>query len=81
MEVGQSYTLQLLQLEDVKPEHELPVPAIGIDSPLLPLENEANRDKVRLAVCWHRGQEASSLALLMARNSSNLQLHSGHIYS
>jgi hypothetical protein len=45
--------LQLLQLEAVQPEHEPPVPAIGVDSPLLPLENEAKREKTRLAVCWH----------------------------
>jgi hypothetical protein len=45
--------LQLPQLEEVQPEHEPPVPAIGVDSPLLPLENEAKREKTRLAVCWH----------------------------
>jgi hypothetical protein len=43
--------LQLLQLEAVQPEHELAVPAIGVDSPPLPLENEAKREKARLAVC------------------------------
>jgi hypothetical protein len=68
--------LQLLQLEAVQPVHEPAVPAIGIDSPLLPLENEANRDKARLATCWHLGHEASSFALFMERKSSNLQLHS-----
>jgi len=73
--------LQLLQLEAVQPAHEPAVPAIGVDSPSLPLENEANRERTRLAGCWHRGHEASSLALLIERNSSNLQLHSGHIYS
>lgn len=73
--------LQLLQLEAVQLEHELAVPAIGVDSPSLPLENEANREKTRLAVCWHWGHEASSLALLMERKSSNLQLHSEHKYS
>jgi hypothetical protein len=45
--------LQLLQLEDVQPEQEPAVPAIGMDSPPLPLENEANREKTRLAGCWH----------------------------
>jgi hypothetical protein len=73
--------LQLLQVEDVQPEHEAPVPSIGIDSPLLSLENEANRERARLAVCWHLGHEASSFALPIERNSSNLQLHSGHRYS
>ena len=43
--------LQLLQLEAVQLEHELAVPAIGVDSPSLPLEKEANRDKTRLALC------------------------------
>jgi hypothetical protein len=73
--------LQLLQLEAVQPEHELAVPAMGVDSPPLPLENEANREKTRLAVCWHCGHEASSSALFIERNSSNLQAHSGHRYS
>jgi hypothetical protein len=65
----------------VQLEHELAVPAIGVDSPSLPLEKEANRDKTRLAGCWHWGHEVSSLALLMERNSSNLQSHSEHMYS
>jgi hypothetical protein len=73
--------LQLLQLEAVQPEHEPAVPAMGVDSPPLPLENEANREKTRLAVCWHCGHEASSSALFIERNSSNLQAHSGHRYS
>jgi hypothetical protein len=73
--------LQLLQLEAVQPEHELAVPAIGVDSPPLSLENEAKREKARLAVCWHLGHKVSSLALLIERKSSNLQLHSGHRYS
>jgi len=73
--------LQLLQLEAAQPAQEPAVPAIGVDSPPLPLENEANRERTRLAACWHRGHEASSLALLIERNSSNLQLHSGHRYS
>jgi len=73
--------LQLLQVEDVQPEHEPAVPAIGVDSPPLPLENEVNREKTRFAVCWHCGQEASSSALFIERNSSNLQAHSGHRYS
>jgi hypothetical protein len=73
--------LQLLQLEEVQPEHEPAVPAMGVDSPLLPLENEANRDSTRLAACWHLGHETFSLALLIERSSSNLQLHSEHRYS
>jgi hypothetical protein len=70
--IGASYILQLLQLEAEQPEHELAVPAIGVDSPPLPLENEANREKARLAVCWHLGHKASSFALLKERSSSNL---------
>jgi len=73
--------LQLLQLEDVQPAHEPAVPAIGVDSPPAPFEKEANLEKARLAVCWHWGHEASSFALFMERNSSNLQLQSGHRYS
>ena len=76
--------LQLLQPEAVQPEQEPAVPAMGVDSPLLPLENEANREKTRLAVCWHCGHcghEASSSALFIERNSSNLQAHSVHRYS
>jgi hypothetical protein len=73
--------LQLLQLEALQPEHELPVPATGTDSPLLPLENEAKRDKARLEAWRHLGHEASSFALLTGRNNSNLHEHSGHIYS
>jgi len=72
---------QLLQLEAEQLEHELAVPAIGVDSSLLPLENEAKREKTRLAVCWHFGHEVSSSALLIERNISNLQLHPGHRYS
>jgi hypothetical protein len=52
--------LQLLQLEEVQPEHELVVPAMGVDSPPLLLENEENREKTRLAVCWHCGHEAQT---------------------
>jgi len=73
--------LQLLQLEDVQPAHEPEVPAIGVDSPLPPFENEANLEKALLALCWHWGHAASLFALFMERNSSNLQLHLGQRYS
>jgi hypothetical protein len=49
--VVENYTLQLLQLAAVHPEHEPAVPAIGVDSPPSPLENEAKREKTRFAVC------------------------------
>jgi len=75
------YMWQLSQLVAAQVAHELPVPAIGADSPSLFLEKEAKREKIRLAACWHRGHGASSSALLMERNSSNLQSHSGQTYS
>lgn len=46
-----SYILQVLQLEALQPAHEVPVPAIGVDSPSLPLENDEKREKTRLALC------------------------------
>lgn len=45
------YILQLPQLEELQPAHEPAVPEIGVDVPILSLEKEANREKVRLAVC------------------------------
>ncbi len=46
-----SYIWQVLQLEAEQLAHELDVPAIGLDSPPLPLENEAKREKTRLDAC------------------------------
>ena len=71
----------MLQLEALQLLQELLLPAIEEYSPSPPLEKEAKRDKIRLAVFLHWGQEVSSLALLKGRNSSNLQLHSGQTYS
>jgi len=48
----------LLQLEDEQLLQELPVPAIGIEVPLLSLAKEANREKIRLEAFWHFGHEA-----------------------
>ena len=73
--------MQLLQLEEEQPEQDPPVPAMGADSPSFPLEKDAKREKILLAVCWHREHAAFSSALLTGRNSSNLQLHSGQRYS
>ena len=42
---------QLLQLDALQLAHELLVPAMGVDSPPLPLENEAKREKTRLDAC------------------------------
>ena len=50
--------------------HEPAVPAKGVNSPSLFLENEANMDSIRLAACLHLGHVAFSLALLMGSNSS-----------
>jgi len=73
--------LQLLQLEAVQPEHPPPVPAIGVDSPPSPLEKEAKREKTRLALCLHFGQDAPSFTLSTERSNSNLQPHSLQEYS
>jgi len=67
----------VLQLVALQPEQELPVPAIGADSPLLPLEKEAKREKTRLEGRLQRVQAASPSALLMGRSSSNLHSHWG----
>ena len=77
----QNQTLQLPQLEAVQPEHELPVPAIGTESPLLSLEKEEKREKTRLALCLHLGQGALRSALFKERSNSNLQAQSVHKYS
>ena len=71
----------MLQLEALQLLQELPVPAIEEYSPSPPLEKEAKRERIRLAVFLHLGHEVSSLALLKGRNSSNLQVHSGQRYS
>jgi len=71
--VLQSVALQLLQA--------LPVPAIGLVSPSPLLEKEAKRENTRLALCWQRGQQTSSPALFIGRNSSNLSLQTGQKYS
>jgi len=64
--------LQPLQLEALQLAQELPVPAVGVVPPSLALENEVKRENALLAICWHWGQEASSVALFMGRRSSNL---------
>lgn len=61
---------QLLQLVAVQPVHEPAVPAKGVNSPSLFLENEANRDNIRLVACLHLGHVAFSLDLLMGSSSS-----------
>lgn len=51
LDVVDGYIWQVLQLEALQLAHELPVPATGVGSPSLPLENEAKREKMRLALC------------------------------
>lgn len=64
--------LQLSQLVAAQLAHEPAVPAIVVDSPLPPLEKQANREKIRLTAWSHCGQDATAWALLMGRSSSNL---------
>jgi hypothetical protein len=59
-------------LEEVHPEHELPLPAIAETSPVLFLLKEAKRDNARFAFSLHLGQGASLSESLMERNNSNL---------
>ena len=54
----------------VQPVHEPAVPAKGVNSPSLFLENEANMDNIRMAACLHLGHVAFSSALLMGSSSS-----------
>lgn len=69
----------MLQLEDEHPLHD--DPPIGADMPLSLLEKEANRDMALGAGFWHFGQGAPSPDCEMDRNSSNLTLQSGQLYS
>jgi len=43
-------------------EQELPLPAMGVASPLSLLEKEAKEENSRFAFFWQRGQEAPLLA-------------------
>ena len=72
---------QLLQLDELQLEHEPAVPATGVETPPLLLENEANRENTRLATCWHFGHETSWSALVTDLISSNLHSHWVHRYS
>lgn len=68
-------------MEEVHPEHELPLPAIGEVSPELFLLKEAKQDKARLAFSLHCGHGVSLSDSLMERNNSNLWSHEGQWYS
>ena len=63
----------------LQPAQELP--PTGVATPLSSEEKQAKRDNTRSALWWHSGHEAASPAWLNGRNSSNLDSHSGHIYS
>lgn len=54
---------------------------IEVNPPESPLEKAAKEEKSFLAGAWHSGQEASSVASLKGRRSSNLQLQLEQTYS
>jgi hypothetical protein len=56
---------------ELHPEQELPIEVV---IPLSSLETAAKVDNIRLALLWQLGQEASSLAWINERNSSNFCL-------
>jgi hypothetical protein len=60
------------QLDEVQPEHELPLPAIEETSPELLLLKEAKHDNARFAFSLHCGQVASLSESFIERNNSNL---------
>jgi len=62
----------VVQLEEVHPEHELPLPAMEESSPELFLLKEAKRDNERFAFSLHCGQGASLSESFIERNNSNL---------
>lgn len=72
---------QLAQLEDEHPEHELPVPATGMDVPELSLVNEANRERLLLAFWLQLGQSVSLFDSLIERITSNLLWQLSQQYS
>ena len=67
----------MLQLVELQPEHESPVPAIAAVSPALFFEKEAKRDKTRLEGLLQRLHIISSSALPMGNSFSKLDLHCG----
>ncbi len=73
--------LQFLQLVALQSPQELPVPATEATKPESSLENTAQAETVRAAICSQRGQTAASSAWRKERNSSNFISHSGQIYS
>ena len=56
-----NYRSQVVQLEELQPEQELP-PPMGVAAPPLLLEKEAKVDIARFAGLSHSGQGASSVA-------------------
>lgn len=72
----------MLQLDEEQPEHELPVPAIGVDIPeALFLENDKNLESTFPAGLLQTGQGVSLSDSLIERIFSNLFPHELHTYS
>jgi hypothetical protein len=72
----------VLQEEEEQPAQPAPPPAIGEDIPeALFLENEANLESARLALCLHFGHSVSLDESLIERNISNLLLQESQQYS
>jgi hypothetical protein len=61
--------------------HELPVPAMGADTPESLLEKQAKVDRTRSAVFSHCGHGTFSSALLNGRKSSNFEPQLAQAYS
>ena len=75
------YEAQVLQLPELHPEQEPPVPATLWGAPLAELLKQAKLDILRRAGLWHRGHSAALSDWLSGRICSNLVWHSGQIYS
>jgi hypothetical protein len=76
------YEAQVLQLPEVQPAQEAPVlPGMALGTPDSLETKPLKRDILRRAGLWQRGHSAVLLAWLKGRNCSNLESHSGQIYS
>jgi hypothetical protein len=72
----------VLHEEDEQPAQPAPPPAIGEEIPeALFLENEANLERARLALCLHFGHSVSLEDSLIERIISNLLLQESQQYS
>jgi hypothetical protein len=73
--------LQVLQLPELQPEQEPPVPATLVGTPPAVVVKQAKVDILRRAGLWHLGQSISLPDWLSGRSCSNLVPHSEHTYS